>query len=53
MSVTAGDGLRIHVESHGDGPVVLLSPGFCQTHENTMATAIIMGQLNSYKVITL
>ncbi len=36
MDVRAGDGLRLHAEAHGEGPgeVVLLSPGYCQTHEN-------------------
>ena len=40
-AVTASDGLALHAEAHGepgpDGQAVLLSPGFCQTHENFRA----------------
>jgi pimeloyl-ACP methyl ester carboxylesterase len=32
--VIARDGLELYAEAHGDGPPVVLSPGFCQTHEN-------------------
>ncbi len=32
--VTASDGVRIYAEAHGEGPPLLLSPGYCQTHEN-------------------
>jgi pimeloyl-ACP methyl ester carboxylesterase len=32
--VETSDGLGIHAEAHGEGPVVVLSPGYCQTHEN-------------------
>lgn len=32
--VIARDGLELYAEARGDGPPVLLSPGFCQTHEN-------------------
>jgi pimeloyl-ACP methyl ester carboxylesterase len=32
--VEARDGIRLHAEAHGVGPLLLLSPGFCQTHEN-------------------
>ena len=34
MEVTASDGLRLHAEAHGEGTAVVLSPGYCQTHEN-------------------
>jgi pimeloyl-ACP methyl ester carboxylesterase len=32
--VETADGLRLHAEAEGTGPLLLLSPGFCQTHEN-------------------
>jgi pimeloyl-ACP methyl ester carboxylesterase len=32
--VEAADGIRLHAEALGAGPLLLLSPGFCQTHEN-------------------
>jgi pimeloyl-ACP methyl ester carboxylesterase len=32
--VETSDGLGVYAEVNGDGPVVVLSPGFCQTHEN-------------------
>lgn len=32
--VTASDGVRLHAEAHGEGTPVVLSPGYCQTHEN-------------------
>jgi pimeloyl-ACP methyl ester carboxylesterase len=32
--VAASDGLPLYVEVHGEGPPVVLSPGYCQTHEN-------------------
>lgn len=32
--VTASDGVRLYAEAHGEGVPVLLSPGYCQTHEN-------------------
>ncbi len=35
--VTASDGVRLYAEAHGDGVPVLLSPGYCQTHENFRA----------------
>lgn len=34
LSVTASDGVRLYAEAHGEGPPVMLSPGYCQTHEN-------------------
>ena len=34
LSILAGDGVRLHAEVHGEGVPVLLSPGYCQTHEN-------------------
>jgi len=32
--VVASDGVGLHVEAHGEGAPVVLSPGYCQTHEN-------------------
>ncbi|MCP3985500.1 MAG: alpha/beta fold hydrolase [bacterium] len=32
--VTASDGVRLYAEATGDGPPLVLSPGYCQTHEN-------------------
>jgi pimeloyl-ACP methyl ester carboxylesterase len=32
--VVASDGVGLHAERHGEGPPLLLSPGYCQTHEN-------------------
>lgn len=32
--VAASDGVMLHAEAHGEGPPVVLSPGYCQTHEN-------------------
>jgi pimeloyl-ACP methyl ester carboxylesterase len=32
--VETSDGLGVYAEGNGDGPVVVLSPGYCQTHEN-------------------
>jgi pimeloyl-ACP methyl ester carboxylesterase len=32
--VAASDGVPLYVEAHGEGPPVVLSPGYCQTHEN-------------------
>ncbi len=32
--VAASDGVPLYVEAHGDGPPVVLSPGYCQSHEN-------------------
>jgi pimeloyl-ACP methyl ester carboxylesterase len=32
--VTASDSVKLYVEAHGEGPPLLLSPGYCQTHEN-------------------
>jgi pimeloyl-ACP methyl ester carboxylesterase len=32
--VAASDGTLLHAEAHGEGPPLLLSPGYCQTHEN-------------------
>jgi len=32
--VAASDGVLLYVEAHGEGPPVVLSPGYCQTHEN-------------------
>ncbi|MDX1649170.1 MAG: alpha/beta fold hydrolase [Myxococcota bacterium] len=34
LTVTAGDGVRLYAEAHGEGTPVLFSPGYCQTHEN-------------------
>ncbi len=33
-TVTASDLVRLYVEAHGEGFPLLLSPGYCQTHEN-------------------
>ena len=33
-TVTASDSVELYVEAHGDGFPLLLSPGYCQTHEN-------------------
>lgn len=33
-TVTASDGVRLYAEAHGEGIPVVLSPGYCQTHEN-------------------
>jgi pimeloyl-ACP methyl ester carboxylesterase len=33
-TVTASDSVEIYVEAHGEGFPLLLSPGYCQTHEN-------------------
>lgn len=32
--IQASDGLNLYAEAHGDGFPLVLSPGFCQTHEN-------------------
>jgi pimeloyl-ACP methyl ester carboxylesterase len=32
--VLASDGARLYAEAEGEGPPLLLSPGYCQTHEN-------------------
>jgi pimeloyl-ACP methyl ester carboxylesterase len=32
--VETSDGLGLYAEATGDGPPVVLSPGYCQTHEN-------------------
>jgi len=32
--VIASDGVRLYAEAHGDGEPLILSPGYCQTHEN-------------------
>jgi pimeloyl-ACP methyl ester carboxylesterase len=32
--LAASDGVTLYAEAHGEGPPVLLSPGYCQTHEN-------------------
>ena len=32
--VIASDGVALHAEAHGEGAPLLLSPGYCQTHEN-------------------
>lgn len=32
--VLASDGVRLYAEAHGEGTPVVLSPGYCQTHEN-------------------
>jgi pimeloyl-ACP methyl ester carboxylesterase len=32
--VLASDGVELYAEAHGGGPPVVLSPGYCQTHEN-------------------
>jgi pimeloyl-ACP methyl ester carboxylesterase len=34
VRVIASDGVSLHAEAHGEGPPVVLSPGYCQTHEN-------------------
>ena len=33
-TVTASDSVKLYVEVHGDGFPLMLSPGYCQTHEN-------------------
>jgi pimeloyl-ACP methyl ester carboxylesterase len=33
-TVEASDGTTLYFEAHGDGEPILLSPGYCQTHEN-------------------
>jgi pimeloyl-ACP methyl ester carboxylesterase len=33
-TVTASDSVKLYVEAHGDGFPLMLSPGYCQTHEN-------------------
>jgi pimeloyl-ACP methyl ester carboxylesterase len=33
-TVTASDSVKLYVETHGDGFPLMLSPGYCQTHEN-------------------
>ncbi len=33
-SIEARDGIRLYVEVHGEGEPLILSPGYCQTHEN-------------------
>ena len=32
--VTTRDGFEVYAEAHGEGPPLILSPGYCQTHEN-------------------
>lgn len=32
--IKASDGVSLHVEVHGDGIPLVLSPGYCQTHQN-------------------
>jgi pimeloyl-ACP methyl ester carboxylesterase len=32
--VTSSDGVQLYAEAHGEGLPLLLSPGYCQTHEN-------------------
>jgi len=32
--IAAGDGVELYAEAHGEGPPLVLSPGYCQTHEN-------------------
>jgi pimeloyl-ACP methyl ester carboxylesterase len=34
LDVTAGDGVRLYAEAHGDGLPVLFSCAYCTTHEN-------------------
>ena len=33
-TVTASDSVKLYAEAHGEGSPLLLSPGYCQTHEN-------------------
>jgi pimeloyl-ACP methyl ester carboxylesterase len=33
-TVTASDSVKLYAEAHGEGFPLLLSPGYCQTHEN-------------------
>jgi pimeloyl-ACP methyl ester carboxylesterase len=33
-TVVAADGTPLYAEAHGSGPPLILSPGYCQTHEN-------------------
>jgi pimeloyl-ACP methyl ester carboxylesterase len=35
--VEASDGVRLYAEAHGEGEPLVLSPGYCQTHENFRA----------------
>ena len=35
--VTASDGVKLYAEARGEGPPLLFSPGYCQTHENFRA----------------
>jgi pimeloyl-ACP methyl ester carboxylesterase len=32
--LTTSDSVKLYVEAHGEGSPLLLSPGYCQTHEN-------------------
>jgi len=34
VRVVASDGVSLYAEAHGEGVPVVLSPGYCQTHEN-------------------
>ncbi len=34
MKVVASDGVELYAEAHGEGGPLVLSPGYCQTHEN-------------------
>lgn len=36
-TVSAGDGVKLYAEAHGEGIPLILSPGYCQTHENFRA----------------
>ena len=48
--VPASDGVALHAEAHGDGPPLLLSPGYCQTHENFRPQAASLARAG-YRVV--
>lgn len=48
--VAASDGVALHAEAHGDGPPLLLSPGYCQTHENFRPQAASLARAG-YRVV--
>ncbi len=36
-TIEASDGVALYAEAHGEGEPLILSPGYCQTHENFRA----------------
>ena len=48
--MAASDGVALHAEAHGDGPPLLLSPGYCQTHENFRPQAASLARAG-YRVV--